>query len=114
LFFDGIFHLYRKSFYFKRNRIARAAFQPGHHQRSFAMVSVLACAVRRTLGAAALFGALTLPAAAGSAPPVVSPQWLKQHPSDPDLVVLDIRSVIEGGGADAYAKAHITGAVHSD
>ena len=78
------------------------------------MVSVFACAVRRTLAAAALFGALTLPAAAGSAPPLVSPQWLKQHLSDPDLVVLDIRSAIDGGGADAYAEAHIPGAVHSD
>jgi thiosulfate/3-mercaptopyruvate sulfurtransferase len=29
-------------------------------------------------------------------------------------VVLDIRSAIDGGGADAYARAHIPGAVHSD
>jgi len=28
--------------------------------------------------------------------------------------VLDIRSAIDGGGADAYQKAHIPGAVHSD
>ena len=31
-----------------------------------------------------------------------------------NLVVLDIRSAIDGGGAKAYTKAHIPGAVHSD
>ena len=29
-------------------------------------------------------------------------------------MVLDIRSAIDGGGAEAYVKAHIPGAVHSD
>ena len=29
-------------------------------------------------------------------------------------MVLDVRSAIDGGGAEAYAKAHIPGAVHSD
>ena len=46
--------------------------------------------------------------------PLVSPQWLKEHLADPAIVVLDIRSAIDGGGAEAYAKAHIPGAVHSD
>ena len=78
------------------------------------MTLVDAPAVRRALAAAALFGALTLSAAAGSAPPLVSPQWLKAQLSNPGLVVLDIRSAIDGGGAEAYAKAHIPGAVHSD
>ena len=41
-------------------------------------------------------------------------QWLKDHQSDPAVVVLDVRSAIDGGGAEAYAKAHIPGAVHSD
>jgi thiosulfate/3-mercaptopyruvate sulfurtransferase len=75
---------------------------------------LVVASVRRALAAAVLFGALTLPAAAGSAPPLVSPQWLKAHLSNPGLVVLDIRSAIDGGGAEAYAKAHIPGAVHSD
>ena len=44
----------------------------------------------------------------------MSPQWLKEHLTDPAIVVLDIRSVIDGGGAEAYAKGHIPGAVHSD
>ena len=75
---------------------------------------LVVASVRRALAAAVLFGALTLPAAAGSAPPLVSPQWLKEHLSNPGLVVLDIRSAIDGGGADAHANAHIPGAVHSD
>ena len=48
------------------------------------------------------------------AAPLVSAQWLKEHLSDPAVVVLDVRSAIDGGGAEAYAKAHIPGAVHSD
>ena len=44
----------------------------------------------------------------------MSPQWLKQHLAAPNLVVLDIRSALDGGGAQAYAKGHIPGAVHSD
>jgi len=51
-------------------------------------------------------------AAAGHAAPLVSAEWLAAHRSDPAVVVLDVRSVIDGGGA--YARAHIPGAVHSD
>ena len=54
------------------------------------------------------------PATADTAPPLVSPQWLKQRLTDPAIVVLDIRSAIDGGGAEAYAASHIPGAVHSD
>ena len=41
-------------------------------------------------------------------------QWLNEHQGDPAVVVLDVRSAIDGGGAEAYAEAHIPGAVHSD
>jgi thiosulfate/3-mercaptopyruvate sulfurtransferase len=54
------------------------------------------------------------PVFAEPAAPLVSPQWLKQHLSNPSLVVLDIRSAIDGGGAQAHAEGHIPGAVHSD
>jgi thiosulfate/3-mercaptopyruvate sulfurtransferase len=54
------------------------------------------------------------PAFAAAVEPLVSTQWLKQHLSDPDVLVLDIRSAIDGGGAAAYAAGHIPGAVHSD
>ncbi len=57
---------------------------------------------------------LTSAAVAGDATPLVTVQWLKTNLGAPDLVVLDIRSAIDGGGAEAYAKGHIPGAIHSD
>src|SRR4029079_6154591 len=73
-----------------------------------------ASAFRRVAAATVLIVALALPAAAEPATPLVSPQWLKNQLSDPTIVVLDIRSAIDGGGAQAYIEAHIPGAVHSD
>jgi thiosulfate/3-mercaptopyruvate sulfurtransferase len=56
-----------------------------------------------------------LGAAAGEpAPPLVSTTWLKQRLSDPTMLVLDIRSALDGGSAEAFRKGHIPGAVHSD
>ena len=57
---------------------------------------------------------IAMPASAEPVAPLVSAQWLKDRHSDPAVVVLDVRSAIDGGGAEAYAKAHIPGAVHSD
>jgi len=69
----------------------------------------------RRLGAAMLFSAAMAVSVAGAhADPLVSPQWLNDHLSDTDLVVLDIRSAIDGGGAQAYAAGHIPKSVHSD
>src|SRR5262245_21679986 len=64
--------------------------------------------------------ALVLPAAPAAAQdkpraePLVSVEWLAGHRRDQGLVVLDIRSAIDGGSAETYAQAHIPGAVHSD
>lgn len=60
--------------------------------------------------------ALTFAAAAraDSVTPLVSTEWLKEHLKDPDVFVLDVRSAIDGGGVEAYQKAHIPGAIHSD
>ena len=55
-----------------------------------------------------------VPARAETVTPLVSTHWLKQHLSEPDVFVLDIRSAIDGGGAEAYRKGHIPGAIHSD
>jgi thiosulfate/3-mercaptopyruvate sulfurtransferase len=52
------------------------------------------------------------PARADSVTPLVSAGWLKQNLQD--VFVLDIRSAIDGGGAEAYRTAHIPGAIHSD
>src|SRR4249920_2473626 len=71
-------------------------------------------AVRR-LGAAMLFSAAMAVSVAGAyADPLVTPQWLNEHLADINLVVLDIRSAIDGGGAQAYAAGHIPKSVHSD
>ena len=58
--------------------------------------------------------ALAVPARAESVTPLVSTTWLQQHLGDPDVFVLDVRSAIDGGGAEAYHKGHIPGAIHSD
>ena len=70
--------------------------------------------LHRLLVASALVVGIAGSALAGDAAPLVSVEWLKQHRGDPDLVVLDIRSALDGGGTDAYAKGHIPGAVHTD
>jgi thiosulfate/3-mercaptopyruvate sulfurtransferase len=81
---------------------------------------VKALSLFRSAGAAAAAAALILVLAVPSAPaaegsrPLVSVDWLKQKLGTPNLFVLDIRSAIDGGGAEAYAKGHIPGAVHSD
>jgi thiosulfate/3-mercaptopyruvate sulfurtransferase len=69
----------------------------------------------RYLGAAILLGA-TFAASAETvrAEPLVTAEWLNTHRSDPNLVVLDIRSAIDGGGAQAYASGHVPGSIHSD
>jgi thiosulfate/3-mercaptopyruvate sulfurtransferase len=64
--------------------------------------------------AAVVSFALVAPGHAESATPLVSTGWLKQHQKDADVFVLDIRSAIDGGGAEAYQKGHIPGAIHSD
>jgi thiosulfate/3-mercaptopyruvate sulfurtransferase len=44
----------------------------------------------------------------------VSPAWLNAHLHDQNLVVLDIRSAIDGSKPETFAQGHIPGAVHSD
>lgn len=65
------------------------------------------------LGALVSLGA-TFTASAAETQPLVSVSWLKEHLADKNVFVLDIRSAIDGGGAKAYAEAHIPGSVHSD
>jgi thiosulfate/3-mercaptopyruvate sulfurtransferase len=69
----------------------------------------------RRLGAAMLFSATLAASAAGAhAEPLVSPAWLNGHRADPGVVVLDIRSAIDGSKPETFAQGHIPGAVHSD
>lgn len=57
---------------------------------------------------------LALPAVASAAEPLLSVEALKARLGESDLVILDIRSAIDGSEADAYAKGHIPGAIASD
>jgi thiosulfate/3-mercaptopyruvate sulfurtransferase len=69
----------------------------------------------RRVGATILFSAALAASVTGAhAEPLVTAQWLNAHRANQDLVVLDIRSAIDGGGAQAYTAAHIPGSVHSD
>jgi thiosulfate/3-mercaptopyruvate sulfurtransferase len=72
-------------------------------------------AALRRLGAAMVFSAALAVSAAGAhATPLVSPAWLNTHLHDQNLVVLDIRSAIDGSKPEAFAQGHIPGSVHSD
>ena len=71
-------------------------------------------AVRR-LGAAFCFSAAMAASVAGAhAEPLVTATVAQRPSRRSNLVVLDIRSAIDGGGAQAYAAGHIPGSVHSD
>jgi thiosulfate/3-mercaptopyruvate sulfurtransferase len=71
---------------------------------------------RVTVLAAALLGLFLMaaPVRAAEAQPLVSAAWLNDHLKDSGLVVLDVRSALDGGGEKAYLEAHIPGSVHSD
>src|SRR6187399_2073135 len=54
-----------------------------------------------------------------TAEPLVTPEWLadrlrKPDPGAPAPLILDIRSVVDGGGRQAYESAHIPGAIYTD
>jgi thiosulfate/3-mercaptopyruvate sulfurtransferase len=79
----------------------------------------------RRIGAAMLLSAALAAANAGAhaaetaAQPLVSAQWLSSHAQNSKeqagkVVVLDIRSAIDGSAPEAFAQGHIPGAVHSD
>lgn len=46
--------------------------------------------------------------------PLIAPEWLAGRLGDHDLLILDIRSVVDGGGRDAYEAGHIPAAIHTD
>ena len=80
------------------------------------MSIVAASFSRRVLAAAvlAVFAVAAMPAAGRAGRAAGFGAVAEGASGDPAMVVLDVRSAIDGGGAEAYAKAHIPGAVHSD
>ena len=45
---------------------------------------------------------------------LIAPEALAERLGDSSLVIVDIRSAVDGGGKAAYEAGHIPGAVHSD
>ena len=66
----------------------------------------VASTARRAFAAAALMVAFAWPAAAAAVTPLVSPQWLNDRLGDPAILVLDIRSAIDGGATTATVQAN--------
>ncbi len=46
--------------------------------------------------------------------PLLAPEWLADRLDSPDLLILDVRSAVDGAGREAYERGHIPGAIHSD
>lgn len=57
---------------------------------------------------------IPLAAGARSLEPLVSVDWLEDELGKDNLVVVDIRSDIDGGDREAFEEAHIPGAVYSN
>jgi thiosulfate/3-mercaptopyruvate sulfurtransferase len=107
--------LHRRIFYFKNNLSTPVSDFRMTMRAMKTLFGFRTAAAARRLGAAILFSAAMAVSVAGAhAEPLVSVQWLTDHGAAPDLVVLDIRSAIDGGGVQAYTAAHIPGSVHSD
>jgi thiosulfate/3-mercaptopyruvate sulfurtransferase len=49
-----------------------------------------------------------------TAEPLVTPEWLADRLGDHGLLIIDIRSVVDGGARAAYEAGHIPGAIHTD
>jgi thiosulfate/3-mercaptopyruvate sulfurtransferase len=46
--------------------------------------------------------------------PLVTPEWLAERLDDRNLLILDIRSVVDGGAREAFEAGHIPEAIHTD
>jgi len=65
--------------------------------------------------AVAAAGIAGMSPASAAAPPLVSPKWVAQHSCDPNVVVLDVRSPVGGGGNHfTYLRGHVKCAVYSN
>tara|TARA_B100001939_G_scaffold73380_1_gene61469 strand:+ start:3803 stop:4777 length:975 start_codon:yes stop_codon:yes gene_type:complete len=62
---------------------------------------------------ASLVTLLNLSFAAASTP-LVSSEWLSKNLEAPDLLIIDLRNSIDGGGYETYLEGHIPGSIHSD
>jgi thiosulfate/3-mercaptopyruvate sulfurtransferase len=77
----------------------------------FSLATVFLCAPAT---AQTTDGGASTPATADPIAPLVSVDWLASHGDDSGLIVLDIRSAIDGSTPETYAKGHIPKAIASD
>ena len=71
--------------------------------------------MRKIIAAGFLLGLfVAAPAITAEPQPLMSAEWLNGHRAEQNLVVLDIRSAIDGSTPESFAQGHIPGAVHSD
>jgi thiosulfate/3-mercaptopyruvate sulfurtransferase len=65
------------------------------------------------LAVTGLLAATSAMAEAPAVEPLVEPKWLAEHLDNEDLVVLDVRSKIDGSDRQTYEAGHIPGAIYS-
>ena len=46
--------------------------------------------------------------------PLVSADWLSKNLQVPELVIIDLRNSLDGGGYETFMEGHIPGSIHSD
>ena len=52
--------------------------------------------------------------AALASTPLVSAEWLSKNLTTPELVIIDLRNSLDGGGYETFLEGHIPGSIHSD
>jgi thiosulfate/3-mercaptopyruvate sulfurtransferase len=46
--------------------------------------------------------------------PLVSADWLSKNLQVPELIIIDLRNSLDGGGYETFLEGHIPGSIHSD
>ena len=65
-------------------------------------------------GIITILAALMTSSVATASTPLVSANWLADNLDNPELVIIDLRNSIDGGGYETFLEGHIPGAIHSD
>ena len=65
-------------------------------------------------GILTILAALMTSSVATASTPLVSANWLADNLDNPELVIIDLRNSIDGGGYETFLEGHIPGAIHSD
>lgn len=70
--------------------------------------------LRTVFSVGAVFAGSLVAAGAFAADPLVDSAWLNEHRAAENVVILDIRSGVDGGSAETFAQGHIPGALYSN